>query len=89
MWKCFKNEKVWCAIGGAAAVIVGKKVFASKKTRELAVAGLAKGMKLTHDAKEAFQSMKDDAADLCYDAQVKAGVNADEGENKDGDEVTG
>lgn len=42
MWKCFKNQKVWCAIGGAAA-------------------------------------------DLCYDAQVEAGVKeADDDE----DEVT-
>lgn len=85
MWKCFKNQKVWCAIGGAAAVIVGKKILTAKKTRELAVIGLAKGMKFTHDAKEAFQNMKDDAADLCYDAQVEAGVKeADDDE----DEVT-
>lgn len=42
-------------------------------------------MKFTHDAKEAFQNMKDDAADLCYDAQVEAGVKkADDDE----DEVT-
>ena len=81
MWKCFKNQKVWCAIGGAAAVIVGKKILTAKKTRELAVTGLAKGMKFTHDAKEAFQNMKDDAADLCYDAQVKEADN-------DEDEVT-
>ena len=24
MWKCFKNEKMWCAIGGAAALVIGK-----------------------------------------------------------------
>mgnify|MGYP000006494484 FL=1 len=83
MWKCFKNQKVWCAIGGAAAVIVGKKILTAKKTRELAVTGLAKGMKFTHDAKEAFQNMKDDAADLCYDAQVEAGVKkADDDEDE-------
>ena len=85
MWKCFKNQKVWCAIGGAAAVIVGKKILTAKKTRELAVTGLAKGMKFTHDAKEAFQNMKDDAADLCYDAQVEAG---DKEADNDEDEVT-
>ena len=45
MWKCFKNQKVWCAIGGAAAVIVGKKILTAKKTRELAVTGLAKGIR--------------------------------------------
>ena len=76
MLKCFKDEKFWCAVGGAAAVILGKKVVKAKKTRELAVAGLAKGMKLTSDAKSAFQSMKDEAQDLCYEAKEQAGLNA-------------
>ena len=31
-------------------------------------------MKLQRDAKEAFQNMRDDAADLCYDAKVEAGI---------------
>ena len=83
MWKCFKNQKVWCAIGGAAAVIVGKKILTAKKTRELAVTGLAKGMKLKNDANSAFQSMKDEAQDLCYEAKEQAGLNetSEESEN--------
>jgi len=40
MLKCFKDEKFWCAVGGAAAVILGKKVVKAKKTREVAVTGL-------------------------------------------------
>ena len=32
-----KNEKLWCVVAGAAAVIVGKKVFTSPKTRSVAV----------------------------------------------------
>ena len=32
MLKCFKDEKFWCAVGGAAAVILGKKVVKAKKT---------------------------------------------------------
>ncbi len=75
MFNLFKNEKLMCALGGAAAVIVGKKVLTSKKARQLAVTGLAKGMKLTHDAKEVFQNMKDEAADICYDAKAEAGLN--------------
>lgn len=74
MLSCFKNEKLWCAIGGAAAVIIGKKIVTSKKTRQLAVSGLAKGMKLQSDAKEVFQNMKDEAADICCDAKAKAGL---------------
>lgn len=75
MLNLFRHEKLICALGGAAAVIIGKKVITSKKTRQLAVTGLAKGMKLTHDAKEAFQNMKDEAADICYDAKAEAGLN--------------
>lgn len=78
MKNIFKNQKFLCALGGAAAVIVGKKVFTAKKTRQLAVSGLAKGMKLTHDAKETFQNMKDEASDICYDAKTEAGIDAEE-----------
>lgn len=85
MLKCFKNEKLWCAVGGAAALIVGKKIVKSKKTRELAVSGLAKGMKLQSDAKSAFQNMKDQASDLCYDAKTEAGID---NEKNTADEVT-
>ena len=41
MLKVFKNEKLWCAVAGAAAVIVGKKILKADKTRSLAVTGLA------------------------------------------------
>lgn len=74
MLDCFKNEKFLSALAGAAAVIVGKKILKSPKTRELAVKGLAQGMKLKHDAEETFQNMKDEAADLCNDAKTEAGI---------------
>ena len=47
--------------------------------------GLAKGMKLTSDAKSAFQSMKDEAQDLCYEAKEQAGLNAN-ADNAEGSE---
>ena len=62
---------------GAAAVIVGKKILKADKTRSLAVTGLAKGMKLQKDAKAAFQNMKDEASDICYDAKTEAGIHED------------
>ncbi|WP_417717858.1 DUF1490 domain-containing protein, partial [Ruminococcus sp.] len=67
-----------CAVGGAAAVILGKKVVKAKKTRELAVTGLAKGMKLKSDAQSALRNMKDEASDICYDAKVEAGIDDEE-----------
>ena len=71
MLKCFKNEKLWYAVGGAAAMVIGKKIITAKKTRELAVSGLAKGMKLQNDAKATFQNMKDEAQDICCDAKER------------------
>ena len=73
MLKVFKNEKLWCAVAGAAAVIVGKKILKADKTRSLAVTG----MKLQKDAKAAFQNMKDEASDICYDAKTEAGIHED------------
>ncbi len=60
MLDILKNEKLWCAVAGAAAIVVGKKVLKSEKTRNLTVAGLAKGMKLQNDAKATFQNIKDE-----------------------------
>ena len=82
MTNLFKNQKFLCALGGAAAVIIGKKIVTAKKTRELAVSGLAKGMKLTHDAKEVFQNMKDEAADICCDAKAEAGLDEEEADEE-------
>ncbi len=81
MANIFKNEKFLCALGGAAAVIVGKKILTAKKTRQFAVSGLAKGMKLSHDAKEAFRNMKDEASDICYDAKTEAGIDQEENDD--------
>lgn len=78
MKNIFKNEKFWLVVAGAAGVIVGKKIVTAKKTRELAVKGLANGMKLTSDAKAAFRNMKDEAQDLCYEAKTQAGLNNEE-----------
>ena len=74
MNKFYKNEKFWYAVAGAAAVVVGKKILKSDTTRNLAVSGLAKGMKLQSDAKAAFQNIQDEASDICYDAKEEAGL---------------
>lgn len=71
---CLKDKKIAYFIGGVVTAIVGTKIAKSKKTRELCVSGLAKGMKLQKDAESAFQSMKEDAQDLCYEARVESGL---------------
>ena len=40
MLNSFRCEKLICALSGAAAVIIGKKVITSKKARQLAVTEL-------------------------------------------------
>ena len=82
MLKVFKNQKVWLVVAGAAGGAVLKAVLKAKKTRELAVCGLAKGMKLGSDAKKVFQDMKDEAEDICYDASVEAGIAEEKAEEK-------
>ena len=77
MLKVFKNEKLWCAVAGAAAVIVGKKILKAAKTRSLAVTVLAQGMELQRGAMAVFQNMKDEASDICYDAKTEAGIHED------------
>jgi len=70
MWlRYLRNERLLYFIGGVAAATLGVKTLKSDYTRSLCVKGLAKGMKLQKDAQEVFQNMKEDAADLCYDAQ--------------------
>ena len=68
-----RHQKLVSFVGGVLAAAVGSKILKSQNTRRLCVIGLARGMKLQRDAQEAFQNMKEDAQDLCYDAKVEAG----------------
>ena len=54
--KWYQNPKILCFAGGVAAALVGAKVAKSPKTRELCVAGMAKGMKLQQDARVTLQN---------------------------------
>ena len=79
MLKCFKDEKFWCAVGGAAAVILGKKVVKAKKTKRACRYRSCKGNEAQRsDAQSALRSMKDEASDICYDAKVEAGIDDEE-----------
>ncbi len=66
-----KDGRLLCFVAGAAAVIAGKRIIKSEKTRKLCVMGIAKGMKLQQDALETFQNMKEEAEDMCYEAKSK------------------
>ena len=72
-----KDKKCWCFAAGIATAVVGKKIATSEKVRSMCVSGLAKGMKFQQDAKAAFQNMKDEASDICYDTKTKTGIHED------------
>ncbi len=64
-----------CFLGGIAAAAVTKLVVDSPKTRQYVVKGIAAGMKLTNEAREALQNAKEATADLC--AEAKASLEAE------------
>ncbi len=72
MNKWFENEKFTFFIGGAAAALIGLKALKTKTARKLAVNALATGMKLQEDARVSYENIREDAADLCYEAKMEA-----------------
>ena len=72
-----KNEKAMIFLGGVAAGTLGAKVLKSKAAKKFYVTTLANGMKIQKDAQELFESMKEDAEDLCFEARKEAAKEPD------------
>ena len=88
MLKCFKNEKLWYAVGGAAAIAFGGDLTVDAASRIASDLGMTQTligltMKLQNDAKATFQNMKDEAQDICCDAKEKAGIDNEVDEEVD------
>ncbi|MDO4300290.1 MAG: DUF1490 domain-containing protein [Clostridia bacterium] len=75
--KCLKSCKFICFTCGAVTAIIGSRVLKSEKTRKACVQGLAKGMKLKHDAQVTLQNMKEEAQDIFCDAMQEADIEED------------
>lgn len=71
MKEIMKNKQLWTFIGGVVAALAGTKLVKSEKARELAVKGLANGMKLRDDATAAYETICEDAKDLCSEAKAR------------------
>lgn len=67
-----------CFFLGVAAGVAAVKLVKAKKTREACVKGLSKGMLIYKDVQENIQNIKEDAEDLCFEAKVAAGVEAED-----------
>lgn len=76
-----KNEKAMIFLGGVAAGTLGVKVLKSKAAKKLYVTTLANGMKIQQDAQQLFETMKEDAEDICFEARKEAS-NESQGEEK-------
>ena len=62
----WKNKTMWTFIGGA-----GSKFLKSNTAHDLAVKGLAGGMKLKSDTTYKYETIKEDAKDLLEEAKVQ------------------
>lgn len=74
----FGHRRAAYFVGGLLTAIVGKEILKSSQVRGAVVKTMAKGMKMQKDAQTYIQNMKEDAEDLCYEAQMAAGVMSEE-----------
>lgn len=72
MFDFLKKQCVLCVIGGAVAGIVGYKVVSAKKTRQLAVKTLAKGLQTKDVIDEKVANFREDAEDIYACAKEEA-----------------
>lgn len=72
MKKLFKNEKSLLVAGGVLIGAVGLKIIKSNAARKFCVSSLANGMKVQQDAQHMFETMKEEAEDICYEAKETA-----------------
>ncbi len=69
---CLKNTNLLCFFGGLAAAMAGAKLVKSGAVRKAAVSGLARAMRLQKEAQEALANLREDACDLCCEAERKS-----------------
>lgn len=66
-----KNKAVLSFVGGVIMTVAGSKFAKSKQARKLAVNSLAAGMKLKDDTLATYETIKEDAKDIVYEAKNK------------------
>jgi len=70
--KLLKNEKFLYFAGGIIATLLGAHAVKSGKAKNIAVKGLAAGMKFQKQAHESFQNIKEEATDMMIEAAKEA-----------------
>lgn len=59
-----KNQNTWLFLGGVAVGAVAVTILGSKAARDLAVAGIAQGMKIRDEAMATLCGIQEDAQDV-------------------------
>lgn len=67
----YEHKNILLFAGGIAAAIIGKKLLESKTVKEGAINTMASLMTVQKEAEETFQNIKEDAEDICHDAEEK------------------
>lgn len=70
--KCLKELKKWRFVGGVVTGLVLVPLAKSKAARKAAVNLTAKGMAIKDCAMEAYESIREDAQDICAEAKQKS-----------------
>lgn len=78
----YTSGKLWSFVGGVAAAGVASFVSKQPKTREIAVATVAQGMRLQQACADGIQSIKEDAEDLAAEARETAKAQAAEADRR-------
>lgn len=68
-----KNKALLSFVGGVVATVAGTKFVKSDTARKMAVNSLASGMKLKDDTMATYETIKEDAKDVYYEAKNKKG----------------
>jgi hypothetical protein len=68
MKKLFENEKSVVFTAGVALGTLGLGFLKSKMAKNFYVKTLAGGMKIKNDAQNLYETIREDAQDMCYEA---------------------
>ncbi len=72
MYDWMKKDETLFLAGGIVAGLLLPCIFKAKKTRELTVKGLAKGMMVKDSIMEEVNNMREEAEDICAEAKTLA-----------------
>ena len=71
------NEKKIIFAAGAAVAIAVTKVFKAKRTRDLTVKTLARGIIMKDNLMEEVANIREEADDICNEARMEAKAKSD------------